>query len=114
LNAWGPPRKDRILLAHITGIAHRHASVSPAQRDSTAAVAELAELAAGRSDLLAERAGIAIGFHEGDLAEAHHLSVAQLCLEAGADQTAIPHWIAEGRRRAESSRARRRTRRTAE
>src|SRR5258708_26229508 len=99
--------KDRILLAHITGNAHRHAnSLGTSGRRRAAALAELAELAAGRSDLLAECAGIAIGCHEGDLDEVRYLSVAQLCIEAGADQTAIPRWIAEGRRRAESANGR--------
>ena len=50
-----------------------------------AALAELAELAAGRSDLLAEFAGLEVGFHEGDLDEEHHILPAQLCIEAGAD-----------------------------
>jgi hypothetical protein len=103
----GNLERDRILLATITGIAHRHAAPSRSSRHSrAAAVAELTELAAGRSDLLAECAGIAIGFHEGDLDQAQYLSVAQLCIDAGADQTAIPHWIAEGRRRAQAARQR--------
>jgi hypothetical protein len=113
-SAMGSAEKDRILLAQITGIAHRYASVNPTGRSRATAVTNLAEQAAGRSDLLAEAAGIAIGCHEGELDEARYLAVAQLCVEAGADQTAIPSWIAEGRRRAETIRARRRTRRAAE
>ena len=104
---------DRILLAQITGAAHRHASVSETKRNTAAAIADLAEQSAGRSDLLAEAAGIAIGCHEGDLDEARYLAVAQLCIEAGADQAAIPRWIAEGRRRAEVIRARHQSGRTA-
>jgi hypothetical protein len=93
--------RDRILLAQITGTAHRHASsLGTAGQHRAAALADLADLAAGRSDLLAECAGIAIGCHEGDLDEVRYLSVAQLCIEAGADQAVVPRWIAEGRRRA--------------
>ena len=36
--------------------------------------------------------------------EAKALAAAQLCIEAGADETLIPRWIEEGRRRAENAR----------
>jgi hypothetical protein len=111
----GSTRTDSILLAQLTGTAHRHAaSVGASGRNRAAALAELIELAAGRSDLLAECAGLAIGCHEGDLDEARYLTAAQLCIEAGADASAIPRWIAEGRRRAEDARARYQSIRTSE
>jgi hypothetical protein len=95
-------KQDRILSAWIAGTASRHASTRGGLTGTAraAAVAELAELAAGRSDLLAEFAGMAVGLHEGDLHEDRHLLAAQLCIEAGADTSQIPHWIDEGRRRA--------------
>jgi hypothetical protein len=106
LGTMGNNEQDRILVAQITGTAHRYASLKPSERSRTAAVADLAELAAGRSDLLAEVAGIAIGCHEGELDETRHLAVAQLCVDAGADQAAVPRWITEGKRRAQTIRAR--------
>jgi hypothetical protein len=103
----GSTDKDRILLAQITGPAHRHAAVVGLDGDQrAAALADLAELAKGRSDLLAECAGIAVGCHEGDLDEARYLAVAQVCVDAGADQAAVQHWIAAGRWRARTSRSR--------
>ena len=64
------------------------------------ALAELAELAAGRRDLLARCPGLGVGIHEGDLDEDRHLRTAQLCIEAGADTSPIPHCIDIGRQRA--------------
>jgi ribosomal protein S14 len=64
------------------------------------AIAELAELAAGRSDLLARFAGTTVGLHEGDLDEERYRRAAQLCIDAGADTAMIPHWIEVGRQRA--------------
>jgi hypothetical protein len=95
-------KQDRILKARISGVASRHASAGgglngPAR---AAAVAELAELAAGRSDLLAEFAGMEVGLHEGDLDEDCRVLAAQLCIEAGADTSQVAQWIEEGRRRA--------------
>lgn len=95
-------KQDRILSARIAGTASRHAStrggLTGAARAS--AVAELVELAAGRSDLLAKFAGTEVGLHEGDLDEDRRLLAAQLCIEAGADISQVQHWIDEGRRRA--------------
>jgi hypothetical protein len=94
-------KQDRILSARIAGIASRHASTrgSLAGPARDAALIELAELAAGRSDLLARFAGLEVGLHEGELDEERHLLAAQLCVDAGADISLIPRWIDEGRRR---------------
>ena len=96
---------DRVVVAKITGIAVRHArrrALTTAEQD--AAVAELLEAAAGRGDLLAQCAGLAVGCHEGDLDEPRYLLAAQMCINAGADTGLIPHWIEEGRRRARTAR----------
>ena len=94
-------KRDRVLLAEITGVARRLARGRPLtgaeQRD---AAAMLSQVAKGRADLLAESAGLAIGGHEGDPDEARYLQAAQLCIDAGADPGAVPRWIEEGRRRA--------------
>jgi hypothetical protein len=65
--------------------------------EEAAAVAELAEAAAGRADLLAERAGTALGFSQGGLEPARNRQIAELCIAAGADQALMGRWIAVGR-----------------
>jgi hypothetical protein len=72
----------------------------PAGDEIAAAAAELREVAGGRPDLLAEEAGILLGFHEGGLKEPRARCAAQLLIAAGADESLIPAWIEEGRRRA--------------
>jgi hypothetical protein len=94
-------RQNRLLVASIAGLAARHARTRGglAGTARAAAFAELTELAAGRADLLAQHAGMAVGVHEGDMDEARHLLAAQLCIEAGADTSQIQRWIDAGRRR---------------
>jgi hypothetical protein len=97
---------DGILVARITGTASRHSRHRPlTEAEHHAAVTELADIAAGRSDLLAQCAGIAAGCHDGALDEARYLQVAQLCVDAGADASQIPRWTQEGHRRAAAARA---------
>jgi ParB-like chromosome segregation protein Spo0J len=67
--------------------------------EHAAAVGELRELAAGRTDLLAEVAGIVEGASEAKLDEPRARQAAGLCRKAGADPEAILAWIEEGRRR---------------
>ena len=96
------PDHDRLVVARISGIATRHASWrEPTENEIAAAVAELREVAGDRPDLLAEEAGIQLGFYEGDLDEPRAKSAAQLLIAAGTDESLIPGWIEEGRRRAE-------------
>src|SRR2546430_14263228 len=93
-------KRDRALLAEITGVARRLArgrSLPGAEQQEAAAT--LSQVAQGRANLLAESAGLAIGSHEGGRDEARHLQAAQLCIEAGADLSLIPHWGEEGPRR---------------
>ena len=71
----------------------------PAVREA-ATVAELRELAGGRLDLLAEVAGIFEGASEGQLDEPLARCAADLCRKAGAGETLIPQWVAEGKRSA--------------
>jgi hypothetical protein len=94
------PQADRILVAQLTGEARYRAKWRPLTGDEeSAAVAELAALAGGRADLLAEVAGIFEGTSEGELDEPLARQAAALCRAAGADPEAIPAWIEEGRRR---------------
>ena len=101
------PDPDHILVAELTGTARHHARWrEQAQDEQDAAVTELRELATGRADLLAQVAGIFEGASDGDLDEPLARQAAHLCRLAGADETLIPQWIAEGRRRAGAARMR--------
>ena len=95
------PDPDRLRYAQIAGAAARHAQGWRLTADEEArAIAELTEAAAGRADLLAERAGTALGFGEGRPDSARYEQIAELCLAAGADQTLIEGWTNVGRERA--------------
>jgi hypothetical protein len=99
------PQPDRLLMAKLDGIIWRHARwYEPAQEETDAAVAELREVADGRPDLLAEAAGVLLGFHEGGLDEPRAKAAASFCLAAGADAGQVAWWTEEGRRRAEEAR----------
>jgi len=92
---------DRLTAARIAGITRRYArGRALTGAEEAAALAELAEVADGRVDLLAREAGLAIGFHEREEEASVYLQVAQLCIKAGADTALISTWIEEGRRRA--------------
>ena len=82
-------------------------SSSPARTEQViaAAVTELRQAAAGRTDLLAECAGTALGFGEGGQDAAQYRQIAELCIAAGADQKLIERWIAVWRQRADIARA---------
>jgi hypothetical protein len=93
--------RDRLTSARIAAITRRHVrGRPPTGAEEAAALAELAEVADGRVDLLAEEAGLAIGFHDQDTDASVYLQIAQLCIKAGADTALISRWIEEGRRRA--------------
>ncbi len=96
------PDPDGITTARIAGTASRYASRKPLDVD--AAVAELREIANGRGDLLAERAGVIFAFHEEDARDGRwprRALEAALCIAAGADLTQLMEWIAVGQERAE-------------
>jgi len=73
--------------------------------EEATAIAELTEAAGGRADLLAERAGTALGFGEGRPDGARYRQIAELCIAAGADQALIERWIKVGRERAAAAAA---------
>ena len=100
------PDPDRLHYAQIAGAVARHALGWRLTADEeAAAVAELAEAAAGRADLLAERAGTALGFGEGRPDAARYRQIAELCIAAGADPALIEGWIKVGRERAATAAA---------
>jgi hypothetical protein len=97
--------RDRLTSARIAAITRRHSRGRPLTGiEEAAALAELAEVADGRVDLLAEEAGLAIGFYDQDADAPVYLQIAQLCIKAGADTAVISRWIEEGRRRAAAAR----------
>jgi hypothetical protein len=67
------------------------------------AIAELAEAADGRADLLAKCAGLALGYGERQPEATHYQRMAELCIAAGADKTLIQRWIDVGRQRADTT-----------
>lgn len=94
-------------MARLDGIARRHARWGALTEDENAAgVAELREVAGDRSDLLAETAGLVLGTSEirGKEYQAQAPAIAELRIAAGADESLIPGWTEEGRRRAEAAR----------
>ena len=87
--------QDRILHAWLAGTA-RHLATN-AEVSEAESVGQLRELAAGRTDLLAEVAGIALGVSEGRIDGYLGRRIADLCIAAGADQDQLAGWVAEGR-----------------
>jgi hypothetical protein len=95
---------DRLLGARLSGIALRHARWGGlTEAEKAAGAAELTEVARDRGDLLAEVAGLMLGSAagRGPEYEARGQAVVELCRMAGADETLIPQWTEQGRRRAE-------------
>jgi len=103
---WPSPTASRTLTGsrppNSPAPAGRYVSQKPL--DVEAAVAELREIANGRSDLLAERAGVILGFHDEDARDGRwprRALEAALCIAAGADLTSSkaatwPRWVGNG------------------
>jgi hypothetical protein len=99
------PDRDGLLRARLDGTALRHAQWrEPTAQETAAAAQELREIAGGRGDLLAEVAGLLMGFYEGDPDEPRARAAAEFCSKAGADIDQVGRWTEEGRRRAEARR----------
>lgn len=95
------PDPDGITTARLAGTAGRYVSRKPL--DVEAAVAELREIAQGRADLLAQQAGLTIGYYARDNRDEWSRKALQaaLLIAAGADLTRLTEWIVEGQQRAE-------------
>lgn len=108
---------DRLITAKLQGAASQHAGwTRPEGKARDRAVAELREIATVtekprrgsmhqpaailRADLLAETAGILIGFAPDDHPEHHHIA-ADLLRDAGADEDLVQQWVPVGRKRRE-------------
>jgi hypothetical protein len=83
---------------------HRHAGwKAPVGEAREAAIAELRDVAGGRTDLLAEAAGVCRGFEltrAGDLVAEQYRIKADLLVEAGAVPALLDRWIEIGQERA--------------
>jgi hypothetical protein len=97
---------DQILSAKIAALCRRHCARGRIE-DPDQAVAELRDLAGGRPDLLAQHAGVRLGWAQAAAsAEAPGLRAeAELCKQAGAPAGLIEPWIETGRQRRFSARA---------
>jgi hypothetical protein len=96
---------DQLTVARLTGAAWRHASGwEPTGAETAAAVRELREIAGGRGDLLAEVAGLLIGYYRRTAEEVKARAAAYYCIAAGAGLDLIPRWIETGCSRAAAAR----------
>jgi hypothetical protein len=96
---------DQLTVARLTGAAWRHASGwEPTGAGTAAAVRELREIAGGRVDLLAEVAGLLIGYYRRTAEELKARAAAYYCIGAGAGLDLIPRWIETGCSRAAAAR----------
>jgi hypothetical protein len=96
---------DGVIVARLTAAAQRHApGREPTGAETAAAVEELNEITGARGDLLAEVAGLLMGYYGSTAEEPKADAAAHFCISAGADLDLIPRWIEVGRRRAAAAR----------
>jgi hypothetical protein len=92
---------DRLTVARLAAAARRDApGRRPTGAETAAAARELREIAGDRADLLAEVAGLLLGFYSHTAEEPRARAAARYCVAAGADPGLIPRWIVVGRCRA--------------
>ena len=92
---------DELTVARLVGAARRHAPWrEPTAAEAAAAVEELRQIAGDRADLLAEVAGLLLGYYRQSVEELRARAAARYCVAAGADPELIPRWMEVGRRRA--------------
>ncbi len=106
--SWPSPsgrEPDPLTVARLTGAAWRNAPErEPDEPEVAMAVRELREIAADRGDLLAEVAGLLIGYYQRTAQEARARAAAYFCIAAGAGPELIPRWIEVGCSRAAAAR----------
>jgi len=105
MNEPSARERDQVMVPRLTGAAWRHApGREPTGAETAAAVAELREIAGGRGDLLAEVAGLLIGYYRRTAQEPRARAAAYYCMAAGAELEPIPRWIEVGCARAAAAR----------
>jgi len=93
--------RDQLTVARLTSAAWRNASgLEPGGAEAALAVQELREIAGRRDDLLAEVAGLLIGYYRQTAGEAKARAAAYYCIVAGAGLDLIPRWVEVGCSRA--------------
>ncbi len=91
-----------MIVIRLTWVARRIARWRVVTPDREAqAVEDLKDIAAGRSDLLAQIAGLALGFGEKQRYSGVPRHIAALFRKAGADPEQVSEWIKVGRHRSE-------------
>jgi hypothetical protein len=96
---------DRLTVARLAAVARRDApGRRPTEAETEALARELREIAGDRADLLAEVAGLLLGYYRRTAEEPRARAAAHYCVAAGADPSLIPRWIEMGRRRAAAAR----------
>ena len=94
------PGTDEQVLAQIADVCRWYAAGGPpTARRQAVALAELAHITAGRTDLLARYAGQSLAMHDTGPDTAVHERAAQLCITAGADMSLIDRWSRQSRSR---------------
>jgi hypothetical protein len=95
---------DQLISARIAGVCSHHGASGQID-DLDAAIVELREVAGDCLDLLAEHAGLALGWAEAaePILACRFRAEADLCIVAGADLEKIRPWIPVGRERAEAA-----------
>jgi hypothetical protein len=105
MNEASAREREQLTVARLTGAAWRHAPRrEPTEAETAAAVRELREIASGRGDLLAEVAGLLIGYYRRTAEEPRARAAAYYCIAAGAGLELIPRWIEVGCSRAAAAR----------
>jgi hypothetical protein len=88
----------------VTQTAGAAASPVPRRRltsdEGAATVAELKQAATGWAALLAECAGLVLGYGGHQFDDVRYRQIAELCIAAGVDETQVEAWIEVGRERA--------------
>lgn len=84
-----------MLLAQIADVCHWYAVGPPSAQRQAAALAELAHITAGQTELLARYAGQSVAWHGTGTGDTAHERAAQPCIMAGADMDLIDRWSRE-------------------
>ena len=96
---------DRLTVARLVAVARRDAPRRrPTEAETAVAARELRDIAGDRADLLAEVAGLLLGYYRRTAEEPCARAAAHYCVAAGADPGLIPRWTEVGRRRAAAAR----------
>jgi hypothetical protein len=91
------PSPERLAVARVTGIVRRHSGTEPI--NVHAALEEIRAVPAVSPEVLAEAAGIALGYYHDAQDWSSRIIEGGLLIAAGADLSQLRHWINVGRNR---------------